>query len=111
MTTRKPLKGALGLISRNLLAPSGAGDPLEGARELPLDLLDHNPQQPRQVFDAEALAGLAADIAERGVLQPIIVRPVAERYQIVAGERRYRAARRAGLTTIPALIRNLNDEE
>ena len=91
-----------------VLAPS---DVLAGARRLPLDLIDANPAQSRQVFDEAALEELAASIRQEGVLQPIVVRPVAGRYQIAIGERRARAARLAGLTEIPALIRELTDEQ
>lgn len=86
--------------------------PLEGARSIPLDRIDPNPQQARQVFDEAALAELAASIREHGVLEPILVRPVGTRYQVVAGERRTRAARLAGLESVPAIIRaDLSDLE
>ena len=86
-------------------------DVLPGARLLPLDLVDANPAQSRQVFAEEALAELAASIAEHGVLEPILVRPAGDRYQAVAGERRVRAARAAGLSAIPAIVRSMTDEE
>ena len=76
-----------------------------GVRVIPVDNVESNPQQPRMVFDADALHELAASIREHGVLQPILVRPLgANRYQLVAGERRWRASREAGLETIPALV-------
>ena len=82
-----------------------------GIRNIPLDFITPNPDQPRMTFDEEALAELAASIREHGVLQPILVRPAEpHRYQLVAGERRWRAARAAGLTDIPALIEQLDDE-
>jgi ParB family chromosome partitioning protein len=69
-----------------------------------------NPNQPRSTFDEEAMGSLTASIREVGVLQPVLVRPVDEgEYELVAGERRWRAARRAGLQTIPALIRTVGD--
>lgn len=68
-----------------------------GVRELPLDQLEPNPDQPRRHFAEEEIASLAQSIAEHGVLQPILVRAHGERWQIIAGERRWRAARRAGL--------------
>lgn len=68
-----------------------------------------NPYQPRDRFDEEALAALAASISEVGVVQPIIVRKSSEEYEIIAGERRWRAAQRAGLRTIPALVREADD--
>lgn len=68
-----------------------------------------NPHQPRVHFDEETLAELAASIAQLGVLQPILVRRVGEKYQLIAGERRWRAARRAGLVTVPAVVRTTDD--
>lgn len=85
-----------------------------GTRTLPLDLIAANPDQPRKRFSEEELAALSASIAERGVLQPILVRPAPGRagyYQIVAGERRWRAAQRARLHEIPAVIREFTDRE
>ena len=79
--------------------------------ELGLDEVDANPGQPRTVFDDEALAELADSIREVGVLQPIVVRPLANgRYQIVMGERRYRASKLAGQSTVPAIIRATADD-
>jgi ParB family chromosome partitioning protein len=96
----------------SLLAPEGNERPI-GIRNIPLDRITPNPEQPRMTFDEEALAELAASITEHGVLQPILVRPISgelQRYQLVAGERRWRAARAAGLKDIPALIEQLDDE-
>lgn len=78
---------------------------------LPIAEIEPNRQQPRQEFDQEALAELAASIAEHGVLQPILVRPVSGGYQIVAGERRWRAARQAGLVEMPAVVKEMTDQE
>src|SRR6476659_2976443 len=89
------------------------GEELEGARLLPLELVDPNPHQPRQVFDAQADAELAESVRQDGVIEPVIVRPHPDapgRYLIVAGERRTRAARAAGLPTIPALVREDLDD-
>ena len=83
----------------------------EGAMTLPLDSISVNPYQPRRTFDDERLAELAESIKEHGVLQPILVRRLDEGYQLVAGERRARAARRAGLTEIPALVREMSERE
>jgi len=77
---------------------------------LNLDLIDSNPYQPRLIFDNERLVELAASIAEFGVLQPIIVRRAEGRYQLIAGERRTRAARLAGLKVIPAIVRDASDD-
>jgi ParB family chromosome partitioning protein len=79
--------------------------------EIPVSAIEPNPAQPRSHFDEEMLASLAASIREVGVLQPILVRPLENgRYQLVAGERRWRAAKRVGLPTVPALIRTVPDE-
>jgi ParB family chromosome partitioning protein len=91
----------------------GAGKQPIG-EEVPLTLLHPNPNQPRTHFDPTALAELSASIKQNGVLQPILVRPrpaPLPGYEIVAGERRYRAARDAGLTKVPVVIRSLSDEE
>ena len=92
-------------------APTEPGEDLEGARLLPLDRIVANPYQPRQMFDDGALDDLTQSIRDQGVLQPILVRPVGDHYQIVAGERRTRAADRAGLTTIPAIVREMTEAE
>ena len=84
-------------------------------RNLPLDCIRTNETQPRRTFYQESLEELAGSIRERGVLQPIVVRPMTGMhdglYEIVMGERRFRASKMAGLTTIPALVKNLTDEE
>ena len=79
--------------------------------ELNLDELRPNPYQPRKKFDEEALNELAASIKEHGVFQPIIVKKTVKGYDIVAGERRFRASKKAGLTTIPAIIEDFSDDE
>lgn len=79
-------------------------------REVPVASVRPNPHQPRSYFDEEALAGLTASIQAVGVLQPVLVRSVAEdEYELIAGERRWRAARRAGLQSIPALVQTASD--
>jgi ParB family transcriptional regulator, chromosome partitioning protein len=81
-------------------------------RQLPIELISANPNQPRQRFDDEALAALAASLADNGVLQPVLVRPLpGGTYELIAGERRYRASRMAGFETIPALVRPHGDAE
>jgi ParB family transcriptional regulator, chromosome partitioning protein len=82
---------------------------LEELRELPVDLVAPNPDQPRRAFDEDALLTLAESIRSRGVLQPVLVRPLAGRYELIAGERRWRAARLAGRETIPAVVRHRAD--
>jgi ParB family transcriptional regulator, chromosome partitioning protein len=79
--------------------------------QLPLDRIDPNPRQPRGSFDEESLHDLTASIEAVGVLQPIVVRPSGQRYQIVMGERRVRAARSAGLERIPAIVRTTEDDQ
>src|SRR3984893_6578249 len=87
-------------------------DHAQELRELPVALISPNPRQPRRRFDEEAIAALAESLRERGVLQPVLVRPQAGgTYELVAGERRWRAATLAGLQTIPALVRDRADAE
>jgi ParB family transcriptional regulator, chromosome partitioning protein len=82
-----------------------------GVRVVPIDHIEPNPEQPRMVFDQQALDELSASIREHGVLQPILVRPLGpSTYQIVAGERRWRASRQAGVESIPALIEEIDDD-
>lgn len=91
------------------LIPAGAEGRPTGLQEVPVASIRPNPFQPRGQFDEEALAELTASIREVGVLQPVLVRPVDDGYELIAGERRWRAARRAGLQTIPALVRPTDD--
>ncbi len=87
-------------------------DEAEELRELPLELVARNPSQPRRAFDEQALLALAESIRARGVLQPVLVRPlVGGRFELIAGERRWRAARMAELDTVPAIIRHGDDAE
>ncbi len=82
-------------------------------RKIPLNQIGANPDQPRKTFSAEELNDLAASIRERGVIQPILLRAVTGQphmYEIVAGERRYRASKLAGLTEIPAIIKTISNE-
>lgn len=89
---------------------SAEGTKSLGVRHILIDRIEPNPENPRLLFEESALEELAASIREHGILQPILVRPLADRYQIVAGERRWRAAALAGLDTIPALVEELDDE-
>jgi ParB family chromosome partitioning protein len=85
-------------------------DELEELRQIPLDLITPSPNQPRRSFDEAQLLGLAESIKLRGVLQPVLVRPLAGgRYELIAGERRWRAARAAELETIPSIVRHRDD--
>src|SRR3989454_1588033 len=83
----------------------------ESLIEVPIDQIEVNPNQPRKVFDFTALDELAASIRSSGVIQPIIVRRLAGSYQLIAGERRWRAARQAGLERIPAVVRDATDAQ
>jgi len=78
--------------------------------ELPISLIDPNPVQPRSAFSPERLDELAASIRVHGILQPLVVRPTGERYQLVAGERRWRAAKLAGLERVPVVIQDVPDD-
>lgn len=82
-----------------------------GVQMLDVRSLRSSPNQPRQRMDEAALAELAASIAEKGVLQAIVVRPVGSEFEVVAGERRFLAAKQAGLTSVPAVVRELTDQE
>ena len=83
----------------------------ERVRDIPLDRIVPNPKQPRIEFAEEALAELAESIRAQGVLQPVLVRTAGDSYQLIAGERRFRASQRAGLESIPAIVRELADDE
>lgn len=91
------------------LIPAGVGEQTVGLVEIAVADVRSNQFQPRAIFDEEALASLAESIREVGMLQPVLVRPVDGGYELVAGERRWRAARRVGLQTIPALVRDTDD--
>lgn len=115
--TRPPLgRGLASLLGDIVVEPRGAtaGAPQSGLRQIPLDLLDPNPFQPRADFAQESLDELAASIRMRGILQPILARShptKPERFFIVAGERRWRAAGIAGLHEVPAIVRDMSDAE
>ena len=104
-TRRKALgKGLSALLPEPKATPAGAS-------EVAVDRLAANPWQPRSAMDPGRLAELAESIRQSGVVQPILVRPRGDRFQIVAGERRWRAARKAGLATVPVVVRDVPDEE
>jgi ParB family chromosome partitioning protein len=107
-------------MGRGLAAILTASAPVEGEgaavaddlRRIPVELISPNPHQPRRSFDEEALQALATSVTERGVLQPVLVRPVAGgTYELIAGERRWRAAQLAGFDAVPALVRPQDDAE
>jgi ParB family chromosome partitioning protein len=106
----------------NVVQPLGSrlvstnGDDRNAVRYLGIDTIERSRFQPRTDFDPEQLRELADSVKQRGVIQPLLVRPLgvtegAHRYELIAGERRWRAAREAGLTTIPAIVREANDQE
>ena len=104
--TRKPLGRGLGA----LLSAEGAAPAREDTNEIPIDLIDRSPLQPRTNFDEAKLEELARSISANGVVQPVLVRKKGARFELIAGERRWRAAQRAGLTKVPALVREVADE-
>lgn len=90
-------------------APGGANR--DNLQRLPVDLIQRGRYQPRREFDADSLRELADSIAAQGVIQPVVVRPVEnERYELIAGERRWRAAQQAGLDEIPVVIKDVTEE-
>jgi ParB family chromosome partitioning protein len=98
-------------LSALLPEPKAALADPAGATEVAVDRLEANPWQPRSAMDPGPLGELAESIRHNGVVQPILVRPRGNRFQIVAGERRWRAARKAGLATVPVVVREVPDEE
>ena len=119
MTGKKPVsglgRGLSALARRGAPAAAGCGPGRRrrrsgaGVREVEIARIRPNPSQPRMQFDEEAIAELADSIAQRGVLQPILLRPDGDGFQIVAGERRWRAAQKARLHAIPAIVREIDD--
>ena len=122
------LLGDAGVAATGTASPAGAGasraaisgsgeapqSQLSGLSEIPVELINVGPWQPRRRFDKERLAELADSIRAKGLVQPILVRPqqgASNRYQLIAGERRWRAAQLAQLHVIPAIIREMGDEE
>ncbi|MCU1239366.1 MAG: hypothetical protein JWO71_92 [Candidatus Acidoferrum typicum] len=81
-----------------------------GPQQIDIDLIDPSPYQPRTRFREEALEELARSIKASGIIQPLVVRPIGGRFQLIAGERRWRAAQRAGLTKVSAIVRHVSDE-
>ncbi len=95
------------LAPQSTVAPSA---PPPGPLRIPIDEIDPNPLQPRSSFQADRLAELAQSIREHGIIQPLIVRSAAGRYQLVAGERRWRAAKIAGLSQVPVIVQDYADD-
>jgi ParB family transcriptional regulator, chromosome partitioning protein len=105
--TRKALGRGLGA----LLSAEGAATATEDASEIPIELIDPSSLQPRTVFDEAKLHELAQSINANGVVQPLLVRRKGSRFELVAGERRWRAAQIAGLSRVPVVIRNVSDDK
>lgn len=113
MSVKKP---ALGRGLEALFSPTASAVPITAfespsLRQVPIDEIHPNPYQPRSDFDPEKLRELADSIKAKGILQPIVLRRAGTGYQIVAGERRWRAAHQAGLERVPAIIRDFDDAE
>ena len=107
MANRHGLGRGLGALLSSTSEPDLAG----ATTDLPIDSITANPNQPRKAFDDKSLRELSASLRQSGVLQPVVVRHLGQGYQLVVGERRWRAAKMAGLTRIPAVIREATDAE
>jgi len=110
MNAKHGLGRGLGALLGSAVSPAPEL-PSAGVQELPMDSIVANPRQPRKDFDNSALAELSASLKRSGVLQPVVVRRYGQQFQIVVGERRWRAAQMAGLTHIPAMVREVTDAE
>lgn len=93
-----------------LLSGTKDGD-FEPVRELPIEKIYPRADQPRKIFEEDSLQELASSIREHGILQPVLVRSVDNRYEIIAGERRWRAAQLAGLSNIPVIVRDIDEQQ
>ncbi len=98
-------------LGRGLDALIPAAESKAGAAEIPIAHVYPNPHQPRQAINEDSLAELAASIREHGVIQPLVVTQVGDEYQLIAGERRWRAAQLAGLTTVPAIVKESSPQQ
>jgi ParB family chromosome partitioning protein len=111
VTAKRGLGRGLGALLGDVSTSDVTTAPPRGLAQIALDRIVPNPNQPRQTFDESALDELRASIVEFGVLVPIIVRAIGDRYELIAGERRWRAARSARLETIPAIVRQADERE
>jgi ParB family chromosome partitioning protein len=117
MNDNKPSRlgrGLAALIGDNIAAEGvRAAEPISGQKRLPVDFLIANRANPRRDFDPEQLSELTESVREKGVMQPLLVRPTADpnRFEIIAGERRWRAAQKAGLNEVPVVVREVDDKE
>lgn len=105
--TRRPLGRGLGA----LLSAEGTATAAEESYEIAIDLIDPSSLQPRTIFDDAKLEELAKSITTNGVVQPVLLRRKGGRFELIAGERRWRAAQRAGLTRIPAVVQSVSDDK
>ena len=114
-THRRALGKGLGsLLPPRIPQPSASTEQPpagHGSESVSIELIDPNPSQPRRVFQSDRLAELAQSITVSGIIQPILVRPAGSRFQLVAGERRWRAAKLAGLTKVPVVVRAIPDSQ
>jgi len=110
---RNPLGRGIGALLPGNSNPPSKDDTVENrtANEISIESIDPNPEQPRRRFEAEELAKLAKSIQRHGVLQPVVVRVAGDRFELVVGERRWRAARAAGLRTIPAVVKDVDEQD
>jgi ParB family chromosome partitioning protein len=106
----QPLQPPAAVAGGAAAAAAPALAPSESFLQVDIDLIDPSPFQPRSRFRQEALEELAQSIRSSGIVQPIVVRPVGKRFQLIAGERRWRAAQRAALSRVPAVVRDVRDE-
>ncbi len=105
------LRQPVGYVNKEIVGSRGRQENTADILRIPVDMIEPNPFQPRMSFDQAALEELASSIRTLGLIQPITVRRITDRrYQIISGERRYKACRMAGMTTIPAYIRDANDQ-
>ncbi len=111
MSKKSSLGRGLDALLARPLADAPAADSAGGVQTLNINRIVQAGYQPRQVFEPGSLAELAQSIREKGVIQPLLVRPRGEAFEIVAGERRWRASQLAGLTELPVIIRDLGDRE
>ncbi len=109
MSRKSGLGKGLGALIPSDAASVSTEEGVAALQEIPIDAVVPNQLQPREHFDRESLESLTASIRELGVLQPILVRPVGNGFELIAGERRWRSARQAGLTSIPAIVREVED--
>jgi ParB family chromosome partitioning protein len=101
-------RGLVALIPQRPEAPEAHATP--GLAEIPISLIQPNPYQPRKTFNEASIEELARSVREHGIVQPLVVTRAGDKYKLIAGERRFRAAQKAGLTTVPALIKEMMQE-